>query len=175
MNLIFLAPLWLVALLACIVGAAGIQDALRFRISNFFPLAVVVGAIAAAAIAGPSVSLWQNALVFVAVLALGTAAFSYRLLGGGDVKMFAAVGLWLDLRSAVWLVALIFISGGVVALIYLASRPFRSGGDGRKGHTKVPYGIAIALGALILILFDPRLSMHPHRALPPINVPLHRA
>lgn len=175
MNLIFVSPIWLVALLAGILAAAAIEDAARFRISNIFPLAVLIAAIAAAAIHGPSWSLWQNALVFLAILILGTLAFSARLLGGGDVKLFAAVGLWLDWRSAISLVALVFVCGGVVALIYLAARPFRSGGAVRKGQTRIPYGIAIALGAMVLILLDPRISGTQHRALPPINIVAHGA
>jgi prepilin peptidase CpaA len=174
MNLISLAPFWLVVLLCCLLGAAAIEDALRFRISNIIPLAVVAGAVGAASVHGPSWSLWQNAVVFVAILALGTIAFASRLLGGGDVKLFAAVGLWLDLRSALGLVALVFLAGGVVALAYLAARLFRGGGGGRKGGTRIPYGIAIALGALALILLDPRHSKPSLQTLAPIKVTPHR-
>jgi prepilin peptidase CpaA len=164
MNLISLAPLWLLALLACVLAAAALEDAMVFRISNMFPLGVVAGAFVAAALQGPSLDLWQNAVVLLAILVLGTAAFVAGLLGGGDVKLFAAVGLWVDLRSAISLVALVFLCGGVVALLYLASRLFRGGGTGGKRQTLIPYGIAIALGALVLILLDPRVSGSRDRA-----------
>jgi prepilin peptidase CpaA len=175
MNLVFLAPPWLVVVLGCILGAAAIEDALRFRISNIFPLAVIAGAVGAALIHGPSWSLWQNGVVFLALLALGTIAFSSRLLGGGDVKLFAAIGLWFDLRSAASLVALVFLAGGLVALAYLAARLFRGGGEGRKGKNRIPYGIAIALGALALILLDPRYSRPSLQTLAPIKVMPHRS
>jgi prepilin peptidase CpaA len=180
MNLIFLAPLWLVVVLACTLAAAAVEDAARYRISNIFPIAVIAGAIGTAAIYGPSWSLWQNALVFLALLALGTVAFAARLLGGGDVKLFAAIGLWLDLRSATGLVALVFIAGGVVAVVYLAARFFRgrgsnAGGTGGKGGTRVPYGVAIALGALALMVLDPRYSKPSLQSLAPIKIVPHRA
>lgn len=165
MNLIFVSPTWLMALLIGLVVAAAIEDAARFRISNIFPLGVVAGAIAGAAIYGPLSGLWQNAAVFVIILVLGTVAFSARVLGGGDVKLFAAIGLWLDLRSAISLVAFVFLCGGVIALVYLASRPFRRrGGDPKL--TRIPYGLAIALGTILLILLDPRVFGASDRALP---------
>lgn len=174
MNLISLAPLWLVVLFCCLLAAAAIEDALRFRISNILPLAVVAGAVGAAAIHGPSWSLWQNAVVFVAILAIGTIAFASKLLGGGDVKLFAAVGLWLEFKSALAFVSLVFLAGGVVALAYLAARLFRGAGDGRKGGTRIPYGIAIALGALALILLAPRNSSPSLQTLAPIKIAPHR-
>jgi prepilin peptidase CpaA len=168
MNLISLAPLWLLALLAGVLAAAAIEDAVRYRISNMFPIGVLAGAFVAAAVHGPSLDLWQNAVVLLAILALGTAAFAAGLLGGGDVKLFAAVGLWLDLRSAITLVALVFVAGGLLALAYLGVRLARGRGLDRK--RRVPYGIAIGVGAIALIILDPRISKSHQRPLPPINI-----
>ena len=144
--------------------AAAAEDAARFRISNVTSILVLIGAIACAIIAGPSLALWQNGAVFLAILALGTAAFSAGLLGGGDVKLFAAAGLWFDLRSSVWFIALVFISGGVVAICYLASRPFRRGVRDKKDR-RIPYGIAIALGAMAMVLLDRGTFRHHERPL----------
>ena len=147
MNLITFAPLWLLILLACALLAAAIEDAIRFRISNFTCLAVFVGAIASAAIQGPTWSLWQNGAVFAILLVLGTIAFSAGWLGGGDVKLFTATGLWFDLGSALPLVSLVFIAGGLVAICYVLSRPLRRR-TAQPKWGRVPYGIAIAVGAL---------------------------
>ncbi len=130
MNLVANAPPWLAILLACAMVAAAIEDARRLRISNTTSLAVLAGAIVAAAIEGPTWLLWQNVSVFVAILILGTAAFSAGWFGGGDVKLFAAVGLWFDLRSALQLVVLIFLAGGVIAIVYL----LRSNGPGSRSE-----------------------------------------
>jgi len=137
---------------------------MRLRISNVTSLLVLIGAIVAAVVEGPSLALWQNSVVFLAILVLGTMAFSAGLLGGGDVKLFAAAGLWFDFRSAVWFVALVFISGGAVAVCYLLSRPFRRSTAGKK-ERRIPYGIAIALGALALTLIDRGYFRHQERPL----------
>ena len=165
MNLVATAPLWLIAVLGCAMLAAAIEDAARFRISNLTCLVVLVGAIAAAVIAGPSLMLWQNGAVFLAILVLGTVAFSAGLLGGGDVKLFAAAGLWFDLRSAVTFVPMVFLAGGLVAVAYLLARPFRRSAGGRESR-RVPYGIAIALGTLALIVTSSSMFGHHGRTLP---------
>jgi prepilin peptidase CpaA len=144
--------------------AAAIEDAARLRISNVTSILVLVGAIIAAIMAGPSLALWQNGAVFLLVLVIGTMAFSAGLMGGGDVKLFAAAGLWFDLRSAVSFIALVFISGGVVALCYLVSRPFRRGVRDKRDR-RIPYGIAIALGALAMVLLDRGAFRHHERPL----------
>jgi prepilin peptidase CpaA len=154
LNLIAAAPLWLVILLACALVAAATEDAMRYRISNITSLVVVAGAICAAIIEGPTWSLWQNGAVFLGLLVVGTLAFTAGWLGGGDVKLFAATALWLDFRSAVWFTVLVMVAGGVVAIAYLLSRPFRRRGDGKIKGTRVPYGLAIAFGALAIILID---------------------
>jgi prepilin peptidase CpaA len=149
--------------------AAALEDAARFRISNITSLVVLAGAIAAAVIEGPSFALWQNVVALIVILVAGTAAFSGGWLGGGDVKLFAAAGLWFDLKSAVWFVALTFFAGGIVALGYLASRPFRKRSQSMK-NTRVPYGIAIALGALSMVLIEGGAFAHHERPLPAIRI-----
>ncbi len=133
--------------------AAGIEDAARLRISNLTSLAILAGAVAAAVIVGPSWSLWQNLVVLIAILALGTGAFAAGWLGGGDVKLLAAAGLWLDLRAAIGFVALVFMAGGLLAICYLVARPFRRKEIDKKDR-RIPYGIAVAVGALTMILIS---------------------
>ena len=100
MNLVVAAPSWLLGVFGCALVAAAIEDALRLRISNVTILFVFAGAIAASVLEGPSWMLWQNILAFAAILTIGTFAFSAGLLGGGDVKLFAATALWFDLKSS---------------------------------------------------------------------------
>lgn len=169
MNLVAVAPLWLLVLLALAMVAAALEDAARFRISNITSLVVLVGAVAAGVIAGPTLALWQNGAVFLAILVLGTFAFSAGLFGGGDVKLFAAAGLWLDLHSAIGFVALVFLSGGVVAIGYLLARPFRRRPTSRKS-SRIPYGIAIAVGMLAVIVMDRGIPAHHARTLPPVRI-----
>lgn len=153
--------------------ASAIEDAARYRISNLTSLAVLVGAVVAAVIAGPTWALWKNGAVFAVLLVLGTGAFSARLLGGGDVKLFAATGLWFDPISALMFVSLVFVSGGVVALAYLATRRWRLRGKDKKS-SRVPYGIAIALGAIAMVLLDSRSLFHHDRPLAPLKIVPHQ-
>ena len=92
-------------------------------------------------------------------------AFAAGLLGGGDVKLLAASAIWVDLRHAVWLVALIFLAGGVLAILYLMSRPFRA-----QRSKRIPYGIAIAIGALAVIGASRGLLQHQERPLPALKI-----
>ena len=149
--------------------AAAVEDAARLRISNVTSLLVLAGAVAAAVIEGPSLYLWQNVVVLAVILLLGTAAFSAGWLGGGDVKLFAAMGLWFDLKSAVSFVALTFLAGGLVAIGYMISRPFRRNAQNTR-KTRIPYGIAIALGAVLMVLLDRGSLGHHERPLPPIRI-----
>jgi prepilin peptidase CpaA len=172
-NLIPAAPLWLIVILCLAMLAAAVEDAARLRISNTTSLLVLIGAIVAAVIQGPSFDLWQNVVVLAAILVLGTVAFSAGWLGGGDVKLFAATGLWFDLKSAVSFVALTLLAGGLVAIGYMISRPFRRNSKNTR-NTRIPYGIAIALGAVLMVLLDRGNSAHHERPLPPISLTPHR-
>lgn len=167
MNLLIGAPLWLVIVLGVLLAAAAVEDALRFRISNLTCAGVLAAAVCAAVLEGVSVELWQNLAVFAILLVLGTAAFAAKLLGGGDVKLFAALGLWFDLSSAVWLVALVFLAGGAVAIAYLLARPWRRA---PAKDRRVPYGIAIAIGGLAVIATSRGTFEHHNRPLPAIKI-----
>jgi prepilin peptidase CpaA len=173
LNLVPAAPVWLIVLLCLALLVAAIEDGLRFRISNFTTLFIILGAVGAAITEGPSLVLWQNIVVFMAILLLGAVAFSGGWLGGGDVKLFAAAGLWFDLQSAISFVALTFLAGGAVAIVYLVSRPFRRAPKNLK-NSRIPYGIAIALGALGMVFLARGLGHHD-RSLPPIKINSTRA
>ena len=153
MNLLQLAPLWLVALLAALLIAAAIQDVRHLRISNLIVAGVVFTAVLAAVLAGANIALWENLVVFALVLAVGTLLFATGKVGGGDVKLFAAVGLWTDLHQALWLTAAIFVAGGFLAVVMIASRMLglRSSRASSQSKGGVPYAVAIAAGALLVV------------------------
>jgi prepilin peptidase CpaA len=154
MNLTTSAPWWLVAILFALLLLAMLEDGWRLRISNALPIGIIGAAILAAILSGLSPSIWQNALLFIIALILGSLMFGARLLGGGDVKLFAVCLLWFDLRGAWQLVVAVAISGGVLALIILAARQFAGSPSHRwivlqpKGG--IPYGIAIAIGTAMM-------------------------
>lgn len=93
-----------------------------------------------------------------AALVLGIAMFAAGWIGGGDAKLFAVCGLWLGWNEVLPFLVWTAIAGGALAVGLLAlrklviawprqgpnwwNRLMTPGGD-------VPYGIAIALGALV--------------------------
>jgi prepilin peptidase CpaA len=156
-NLLASSPGWLAWCLVILLVAAAIEDAVRLRISNFLCAGVLVGALIAMPLAGFEFALWQNALVFAVLLGAGTVAFGKGWMGGGDVKLMAALGLWCDLNAALTLISGIFISGGVLALIVLGARSFAPAAASvrsvvLKPGGGIPYGVAIAAGALIALV-----------------------
>lgn len=81
----------------------------------------------------------QLALAVVA-LALFVGAFAMGAMGGGDVKLIAALGLWLlpldFMRMLVWM----SLIGGVLTLIVLLHHRWMA----KTGKVEIPYGVAIA-------------------------------
>jgi len=166
MNLVVDSPMWLVAILLVAVVAAAVEDAARLRISNITCAVVLVTAIVAMGMHGFPLALWQNLVVFVVVLAAGTPLFAAGQMGGGDIKLLACLGLWMNFSAAVWLVATTLIAGGVLALGFIATRPFRAARDekrGRKASRNIPYGLAIAAGASLVFAGQLGLMQPKHR------------
>jgi prepilin peptidase CpaA len=174
MNLFATSPDWIVWILIALLAAATIQDTVQLKISNVISGAVLVLAIVAMALAGFSLGLWQNALVFAVVFAIGAFLFARDVLGGGDVKLFAAVALWVDLATALRLVLTIVLVGGLVAILIIVLRLISPKWLTSRVRTLqpkagIPYGIAIAAGTLLIV----SLSGPPEKEVPyvPINVP----
>jgi prepilin peptidase CpaA len=149
------APLWLALIFAVLLVAGAGEDSARLRISNLTCLLILVGAIVAAAILGPELAVWQNLVVFGILLGLGTPLFAAGKLGGGDVKLLAASGLWFDLEGGVLMLVTVLLAGGVLALVVIALRTI-GWSEAARGRIQllrpgagVPYGVAIAVGTLI--------------------------
>jgi prepilin peptidase CpaA len=166
MNLMTVAPAWLVWALVVILIAASVEDAARLRIRNITCGIVAAGALAAMMSTGPSLALWQNFSVFALILVLGTAAFAAGLLGGGDVKLLATTGLWLDLRGGLLLLIAVFLAGGVVAIAYITVNFVRRRPKGPRNSRRVPYGIAIAGGALLTLALSREAFPAQHYTVP---------
>ena len=60
-------------------------------------------------------------------------------------------------------VALVFMAGGLVAICYLVARPFRRKETNKKDR-RIPYGVAIAVGALAMILISRQAPSARERA-----------
>ena len=138
----------LVALGAILVVAAVI-DVRTFTISNRLNLTVALMAplywlsIALPVWPGIGIQLAAGAGVFVPL----AAAFYAGVVGGGDVKLAAALALWFSPGSTIKFLVLTSLAGGVLTLGVLAWHRARR----REGKPEVPYGVAIAFGGLAIL------------------------
>ena len=156
MRLLLTAPDWLAGLLLLLLVIAAIQDGWRLRISDWISGGIAIGAFVALVLDGPVAGLWQNFLLFAAVLAIGTFMFGRGWMGGGDIKLLAASSLWFNLSDGWKLLVAIAIAGGIEALLIIILRrlPWSDGARGKvlllRRRGPIPYGIAIALGVALM-------------------------
>jgi prepilin peptidase CpaA len=138
----------LIGLAATLVVAAVI-DVRTFTISNRLTLAVALSAplywlsISLTPWPGMAIQLAAGAVVF-AILA---GAFYAGMMGGGDVKLAAALALWFSPIGTVKFLVLMSITGGILTLVILAWHRMRR----REGRPEIPYGVAIAFGGLAIL------------------------
>ena len=155
MNLAWFAPQWLALFFAILLVAAAVEDAVRLRISNITVGLVLLGAIVTAFVVGIEPRMWQNVALLVSALVVGTPLFGRGILGGGDVKLLAATFAWFNLSAAPTVLMAVALSGGVLALLVIALRSFNWSDITRQRAVVlqrrggIPYGVAIAAGALI--------------------------
>ncbi len=139
----------LVAILAALLIVVADGDVRARLIPNWLNLAIALTAIPFWWLSG--YALWPDIAIQIG-LAAGTflffaTLFRFGMMGGGDVKLLAALALWLPLASIVKLLAIMSIAGGVLALAMLV-RKWRSNTEEK---TEVPYGVAIAFAGMWLI------------------------
>lgn len=147
--------------------AGGGSDLARRRVPNAVSGGVLLAGLGVQLSKGPA----SAALALLGGLLLGAAltlAWRARLVGGGDVKLAAAAGVCAGWSGLPLYLAATALAGGVVSVVcYAASPPqaqarVRSSltavalglgpGSGAPGQrVSVPYGVAIAAGALIAL------------------------
>lgn len=135
--------------LGALLLAAGIEDARRRTIAN--------GTNAAVALLAPAwwwaqgYTLWPDValqLVLAAlVLALFAGAFALGMMGGGDVKLIAALALWLPVVPFLNLLIVMSIVGGAVTVLMMVESRFAP----KEGALEIPYGVAIAFAGLMAL------------------------
>ena len=141
------------AVLALLLVSAGVEDARRREIANWKNVGIALLAPfwwwASGYAAWPDVPA-QLALATV-VFALFCGAFAAGQMGGGDVKLIGALALWLPFQPLVWMLMAMSLAGGALTLVMLAERAWQRGTSRRAGRIEVPYGVAIAVAALLAL------------------------
>jgi len=139
----------LLTLLAILLFAAAVIDVRTFTISNRLNLAVAL--LALVYWWAVQLPLWPDAAVQLAVAAgvflLLALAFAAGMMGGGDVKLAAALVLWFSPVNTVRFLVIMSIAGGLVTIVFLAIH----GASRRPGRPNIPYGVAIAIGGLAIL------------------------
>ena len=135
--------------LAAILIVAAVIDVRTFTISNRLNLTVAL--LAPVYWASVALSPWPERAVQIAaaatVFVLFACAFYAGMMGGGDVKLAAALALWFSPFATVKFLVLTSLAGGVLTLAVLVWHRARN----REGRPEIPYGVAIAFGGLAIL------------------------
>lgn len=160
------------AMLLALLAAAAWLDLRRRLIPNWLVAGVVLLWLVAQA-TGQASAWWQNGVIGLGMLLAGMAVWHMGWLGGGDVKLIAALSLWAGADQLPVLLLAIGVSGGALAVaILLIRRLGQSAGAAMllaraAGYLPagvlagealsplaaitLPYGVAVALGGCWLV------------------------
>jgi prepilin peptidase CpaA len=134
--------------LAAILVFAAVVDVRTFTISNRLNLAVALLAPAYwLSIAMPWPGMAIQIAAGAAVFTLLAGAFYAGMMGGGDVKLAAALALWFSPSGTLRFLVFMSLAGGVLTLVLLAWHRARKA----EGRPQIPYGVAIAFGGLAIL------------------------
>jgi prepilin peptidase CpaA len=140
---------------------AGIGDFLTYRIPNWMCLLVAALFFPAALFAGLPLEIvgWHLLAGFVA-LVIGFGLFAAGWFGGGDAKLLAGAALWFGWPDSMRFAVYTVLAGGVLALAVGMWSALQVDHEVR-GWTwfkrvfelkpNVPYGVALAAGALLAL------------------------
>jgi prepilin peptidase CpaA len=152
------------ALLPTLMMVAAVSDCLSLRIPNwltglvallFFPMALLTGM--------PLADFGWHLLGGVILFVAGYALFSFGVFGGGDAKLMAAAGLWFGTDQSLPFLMMTVLAGGILAVAVMSWSLFVTFADlhglnmekgigkaASKIRPKLPYGLAFAVGAIVV-------------------------
>ncbi|MEO7277391.1 MAG: prepilin peptidase [Sphingomicrobium sp.] len=135
--------------LAGLLVVAAVVDMRTFTISNRLNACVALCAplywlsVGLSPWPGMAIQLAAGAIVFT----LLAGAFYAGMMGGGDVKLAAALALWFPPAGTVRFLVLMSLAGGVLTVLILILHRAQK----RHGRPEIPYGVAIAFGGLAIL------------------------
>lgn len=150
----------LLGLFPAIMAFAAASDLLTMTISNRLSIALALGFFLAAIWIGmPAAEIGWHVVAALAVLAVAFGCFFFGWIGGGDAKLAAATALWFGFSHLMDYLLLAAVFGGALTLLILVLRQWplpsifaRQRWIARlhAANSGVPYGIALAIAALIV-------------------------
>ena len=111
-NVLVVPIVLVVGLIACVT------DIRTRRIPNVLTFGAALLALVFHGATSGLPGLTHAALGWVAGVAVFMPFFLLRGMGGGDVKLLAALGAWLGARDAFWLAVYASLAGGVMAVLF---------------------------------------------------------
>ncbi|MAZ03547.1 MAG: hypothetical protein CMN56_10440 [Sneathiella sp.] len=155
-----------------LVLLAAIWDVFSRRIPNLLPLIIAALYLVQAGIAGDWAALPWHLLCGAGVLVVGIVIFSFGWLGGGDVKLLAALALWAGPDQLFLLLLMTCLAGGALAIVYvlpmilyripamsalidwffvtILKKPAPHLQAGKALGLQLPYGVAIAIAGFVV-------------------------
>jgi prepilin peptidase CpaA len=120
---------------------------IRYRlIYNKVTIAIALGAplywVATGGFTAPEIGI--HLLTAAVTFVFFTVAFHFGAMGGGDVKLFAALALWFHWIQVIQLILLASLIGALVTIIFLTIHKLKQ----RDGRARIPYGVAISVAGL---------------------------
>lgn len=146
-------------LLEALVVLAAFLDLRSRRIPNWLTLPAVLIGLAVNAYQSGWTGLKSALLGFLLAFVVYGALFALRAMGGGDVKLMAAVGAFTGPEHWLWIFAITAVVGGVFAMVTLLTQ---------GGLTRALSNIATILGSLAQF-------RAPHEQRPDLDVSDSRA
>jgi prepilin peptidase CpaA len=150
-----LAQVALVGTLCALLIWAAASDMQRYIIPNRICLSLVV-LYPAYAIGLAPAEVGIAAAIAVGVFAFGAGLFAFGIMGGGDVKLLAAVSLWAGSAYFPVFAVLTAAAGGVLALswhpVLRYFFPAAALARAANGRPAIPYGAAIAVGGVFVAI-----------------------
>lgn len=148
----------LIFVLGGLLVSAGIEDVRIREIANWKNAAIAL--LAPVWWYANGLGLWPDMAIQLGlglvVFAVFVGAFALGMMGGGDVKLIAALSLWLPIGALVTMLTVMSIAGGALTLIMMIERFWKKS----TKAIEIPYGVAIAFAGL-LALREPLLNQFP--------------
>ena len=149
-----------IMLFPALMAFAAASDLFTMTISNRVSLALLAGFVFLALLGGMG---WHDVLMHLGagatVLVVAFGCFAMGWVGGGDAKVAASVALWFGFDHLLNYLLYASLFGGALTILLLQFRqwplPYPLSGQAwlNRLHDRqsgIPYGIALALGALMI-------------------------
>jgi prepilin peptidase CpaA len=142
------ATIAMLALLGLLLLWAAVTDIRSRIISNRLNLAIAVLAVPWWLLVGLSpADIGFQLAAAAAVLALFGCCFALGMMGGGDVKLLAALALWLPIGAMLSMLLWMAIAGGLLTIGMVIAHRLRNA----PNRLEIPYGVAIVASALLIV------------------------